>query len=83
MKILQLRRRVREMREARVVVTTQKPEQEKTAVPKKDLNNLQSFPRGMECVDPLKLGYFCSCLKFGFTDCFLLILVLIGMLFSC
>lgn len=52
----ELRRRVREMREARVVATTQKPEQEKTAVPKKDLNNLQSFPRGMECVDPLKLG---------------------------
>lgn len=52
----ELRRRVREMREARVVATTQKPEQEKTAVPKKALNNLQSFPRGMECVDPLKLG---------------------------
>ncbi|XP_006359819.1 exocyst complex component SEC5A isoform X1 [Solanum tuberosum] len=52
----ELRRRVREMREARVVATTQKPEQEKTAVPKKDLNSLQSFPRGMECVDPLKLG---------------------------
>lgn len=60
---MQLRRRVREMREARVVATTQKPEQEKTAVPKKDLNSLQSFPRGMECVDPLKLGYFCSWLK--------------------
>ncbi|KAK4352531.1 hypothetical protein RND71_028049 [Anisodus tanguticus] len=52
----ELRRRVREMREARVVATTQKSEQEKTAVPKKALNNLQSFPRGMECVDPLKLG---------------------------
>ncbi|XP_060198575.1 exocyst complex component SEC5A-like [Lycium barbarum] len=52
----ELRRRVREMREARVVATIQKPEQEKTAVPKKALNNLQSFPRGMECVDPLKLG---------------------------
>ncbi|MCD7468837.1 Exocyst complex component S5A [Datura stramonium] len=52
----ELRRRVREMREARVVATTQKPEQENTAVPKKALNNLQSFPRGMECVDPLKLG---------------------------
>ncbi|XP_049388782.1 exocyst complex component SEC5A-like [Solanum stenotomum] len=52
----ELRRRVREMREARVVATTQMPEQEKTAVPKKDLNSLQSFPRGMECVDPLKLG---------------------------
>lgn len=52
----ELRRRVREMREARVVATTQKPELEKTAVPKKALNNLQSFPRGMECVDPLKLG---------------------------
>ncbi|PHU20099.1 Exocyst complex component SEC5B [Capsicum chinense] len=52
----ELRRRVREMREARVVATTQKPEQEKTAVPKKALNNLQSFPRGMEFVDPLKLG---------------------------
>ncbi|CAN4116486.1 unnamed protein product [Withania somnifera] len=52
----ELRRRVREMRETRVVATTQKPEQDKTAVPKKVLNNLQSFPRGMECVDPLKLG---------------------------
>lgn len=83
MKILQLRRRVREMREARVVATTQKPDQEKTAVPKKDLNNLHSFSRAMECVDPLKLGYFCSYVKFGFTDCFLLILGLIGVLFSC
>uniref|UniRef100_P0DXK0 Exocyst complex component SEC5A n=1 Tax=Nicotiana benthamiana TaxID=4100 RepID=SEC5A_NICBE len=52
----ELRRRVREMREARVVPTTQKPEPEKTAVPQKALNNLQSFPRGMECIDPLKLG---------------------------
>ncbi|CAN4081166.1 unnamed protein product [Withania somnifera] len=52
----ELRRRVRQMREARVVAITQKPEQEKTVVPKKALNDLQSFPHGMECVDPLKLG---------------------------
>jgi exocyst complex component 2 len=24
------------------------------------LTSLQSFPRGMECIDPLKLGYFLS-----------------------
>ncbi|XP_016514565.2 exocyst complex component SEC5A-like [Nicotiana tabacum] len=53
----ELRRHVREMRETRAVPATQiKAEQEKMALAKKALNTLQSFPRGMECIDPLRLG---------------------------
>ncbi|XP_057966275.1 exocyst complex component SEC5A-like [Malania oleifera] len=52
----ELGRRVREMRETKAVPVAQKFER-KTSLPgRKGLNNLQSFPRGMECVDPLGLG---------------------------
>ncbi|KAL6965947.1 Exocyst complex component S5A [Sarracenia purpurea var. burkii] len=52
----ELARRVREMRETRVVPVAQKLERKPSAVTRKGLNNLQSFPRGMECIDPLGLG---------------------------
>ncbi|PHT55484.1 Exocyst complex component SEC5B [Capsicum baccatum] len=53
----ELRRHVREMRETRAIPTTQiKAEEEKMALAKKALQSLQSFPRGMECIDPLRLG---------------------------
>ncbi|KAI3770571.1 hypothetical protein L6452_01709 [Arctium lappa] len=51
----ELGRRVREMRETRTIPTTQKFEK-KPSVAIKGLNQLQSFPRGMDCVDPLGLG---------------------------
>ncbi|KAL8205889.1 hypothetical protein R6Q57_009440 [Mikania cordata] len=51
----ELGRRVRDMRETRTVPTTQKFEK-KPSVAIKGLNNLQSFSRGMELVDPLGLG---------------------------
>ncbi|KAF3643604.1 Exocyst complex component SEC5B [Capsicum annuum] len=45
------------MRETRAIPTTQiKAEEEKVALAKKALQSLQSFPRGMECIDPLRLG---------------------------
>lgn len=57
----ELARRVREMRETRTAPVAQKfiaPKFEKksSALAKKGLTYLQSFPRGMECVDPLGLG---------------------------
>ncbi|KAL5195391.1 Exocyst complex component SEC5A [Glycine soja] len=57
----ELARRVREMRETRSAPAPQKfvtPKFEKkgSAVGRKGLTYLQSFPRGMECVDPLGLG---------------------------
>ncbi|GMP46418.1 hypothetical protein CsSME_00014589 [Camellia sinensis var. sinensis] len=52
----ELARRVREMRETRAVPVVQKFERKPSAIAKKGLNNLQSFPRGMECIDPLGLG---------------------------
>ncbi|KAK7357114.1 hypothetical protein VNO80_16397 [Phaseolus coccineus] len=57
----ELARRVREMRETRTAPVAQKfvpPkfENKASAVGKKGLTYLQSFPRGMECVDPLGLG---------------------------
>ncbi|GAB4845139.1 Exocyst complex component S5A [Ancistrocladus abbreviatus] len=52
----ELARRVREMRETRAVPVAQKYERKPSALGKKGLNTLQSFPRGMECVDPLGLG---------------------------
>lgn len=52
----QLARRVREMRETKAVPVTQKIEKKVSAMGIKVLNNLQSFPRGMECIDPLGLG---------------------------
>ncbi|XP_058187937.1 exocyst complex component SEC5A-like isoform X3 [Rhododendron vialii] len=50
-----LARRVREMRETRTVAVAPKIEQ-KPATARPGLNSLQSFPRGLECVDPLGLG---------------------------
>ncbi|KAK9270929.1 hypothetical protein L1049_026516 [Liquidambar formosana] len=52
----ELGRRVREMRETRAVPVAQKFERKASTVGIKGLNSLQSFPRGMECVDPLGLG---------------------------
>ncbi|KAG4998081.1 hypothetical protein JHK84_029103 [Glycine max] len=57
----ELARRVREMRETRSAPAPQKFvaskfEKEGSAVGRKGLTYLQSFPRGMECVDPLGLG---------------------------
>ena len=51
----QLGRRVREMRESKAAPVTQKLERKQTAAAK-GINNLQSLPRGMECIDPLGLG---------------------------
>lgn len=47
------------MRESRTAPVAQKFERKVSAMARKGLNNLQnlqSFPRGMECVDPLGLG---------------------------
>lgn len=44
------------MRESRTVPTVQKLEKNASAIGRKGLNNLTSFPRGMECIDPLGLG---------------------------
>lgn len=57
----ELARRVREMRETRTAPVAQKfiaPkfERKSSTLAKKGLTYLQSFPRGMECVDPLGLG---------------------------
>ncbi|EOY16696.1 Exocyst complex component sec5 isoform 1 [Theobroma cacao] len=52
----ELTRRVREMRETRTAPVAQKFERKPSATVGRILNNLQSFPRGMECVDPLGLG---------------------------
>ncbi|XP_030544043.1 exocyst complex component SEC5A-like isoform X2 [Rhodamnia argentea] len=52
----ELARRVREMRETRAAPVAPKLEKKASVVGKKGLNTLQSFPRGMECVDPLGLG---------------------------
>ncbi|KAI6689530.1 hypothetical protein NL676_026358 [Syzygium grande] len=52
----ELARRVRDMRETRAAPVAQKLEKKVSVVGKKGLNTLQSFPRGMECVDPLGLG---------------------------
>nr|XP_043637474.1 exocyst complex component SEC5A-like [Erigeron canadensis] len=59
----ELARRVREMRESKAVpvpvVVTQKIERKQTKGAK-GLNNLQSLPHGMECIDPLGLGIISS-----------------------
>ncbi|KAJ6391824.1 hypothetical protein OIU77_025730 [Salix suchowensis] len=52
----ELARRVRDMRESRTAPVVQKLERKPSAVARKGLNTLQSFPRGMECIDPLGLG---------------------------
>ncbi|XP_021659043.2 exocyst complex component SEC5B isoform X3 [Hevea brasiliensis] len=52
----ELARRVREMRETRTAPVAQKYERKPSAFGRKGLNNLQSLPRGMECIDPLGLG---------------------------
>ncbi|XP_050214544.1 exocyst complex component SEC5A [Mercurialis annua] len=52
----ELARRVREMRETRTAPVAQKFEKKPSALGIKGLNSLQSFPRGMECIDPLGLG---------------------------
>ncbi|KAL4377928.1 hypothetical protein GQ457_02G025680 [Hibiscus cannabinus] len=52
----QLARRVRSMRETRTAPVAQKFEHKATAPVGRVLTTLQSFPRGMECVDPLGRG---------------------------
>ncbi|KAJ4950271.1 hypothetical protein NE237_027103 [Protea cynaroides] len=52
----ELVRRVREMREAKIVPVVQKVDRKASALGRKGLNTLHSFPRGMECIDPLGLG---------------------------
>ncbi|KAK9134469.1 hypothetical protein Syun_013799 [Stephania yunnanensis] len=53
----ELVRRVREMRETKAVPVISQAEQKKSAqAARKGLTSLTSFPRGMECVDPLGLG---------------------------
>lgn len=52
----ELARRVREMRETKAVPVVPKFEHKPSAMGKKGLSTLQSFPRGMECIDPLGLG---------------------------
>lgn len=53
----ELARMVREMREAKAVPVAQKKYEKKPSdLAMKRLTNLQSFPRGMECIDPLGLG---------------------------
>lgn len=52
----ELARRVREMREAKVVAVVPKIERKPSGTGKKALTSLQSFPRGMECIDPLGYG---------------------------
>uniref|UniRef100_A0A2P2KS23 Exocyst complex component SEC5 n=1 Tax=Rhizophora mucronata TaxID=61149 RepID=A0A2P2KS23_RHIMU len=52
----ELARRVRDMRETRTAPVAQKFERKSSALGKKGLSSLQSFPRGMECIDPLGLG---------------------------
>ncbi|KFK42098.1 hypothetical protein AALP_AA2G210500 [Arabis alpina] len=53
----ELARRVRDMRESRTTPVVQKLEGKVPAPGKKVvLTSLQSLPRGMECIDPLKLG---------------------------
>lgn len=53
----ELARRVRDMRESRTAPVVQKLEDKSPAPGKKVvLTSLQSLPRGMECIDPLKLG---------------------------
>ncbi|XP_011044208.1 PREDICTED: exocyst complex component SEC5A-like isoform X2 [Populus euphratica] len=52
----ELSRRVRDMRESRTAPVAQKFERKPSALARKGLNTLQSFPRGMECIDPLGLG---------------------------
>ncbi|XP_031117945.1 exocyst complex component SEC5A-like [Ipomoea triloba] len=52
----ELRRRVRDMRESKAVPVVTQPKVIKHDPTKKGLNTLQSFPRGMECIDPLGLG---------------------------
>ncbi|XP_043720112.1 exocyst complex component SEC5A-like [Telopea speciosissima] len=52
----ELVRRVREMRETRTVPVAQNLDRKVSVLGRKGLNNLHSFPRGMECVDPLGLG---------------------------
>ncbi|XP_042492942.1 exocyst complex component SEC5B-like isoform X2 [Macadamia integrifolia] len=52
----ELVRRVREMRETRIISVPQTLERKGSTLGQKGLNNIHSFPRGMECVDPLGLG---------------------------
>ncbi|XP_019053775.1 PREDICTED: exocyst complex component SEC5B-like isoform X2 [Nelumbo nucifera] len=52
----ELARRVREMRETKAVPVAQSLERKGSTLGQKGLNSLQSFARGMECIDPLGLG---------------------------
>ena len=54
--LAQLARRVREMRETRTAPIPQKFDRKVSAIGRPGLSHLQSFPRGMECIDPLGLG---------------------------
>ncbi|XP_071701582.1 exocyst complex component SEC5A-like [Rutidosis leptorrhynchoides] len=58
----ELARRVREMRESKQAPVVPVPQkmQKKQATSGKGLNNLESLPRGMECIDPLGLGIISS-----------------------
>ena len=44
------------MRETRTAPAPQKFDRKVSAIGRPGLNHLQSFPRGMECIDPLGLG---------------------------
>lgn len=44
------------MRESRAAPVAQKFERNPSTVGRKGLSNLQSLPRGVECIDPLGLG---------------------------
>ncbi|KAJ8771750.1 hypothetical protein K2173_026927 [Erythroxylum novogranatense] len=52
----ELARRVREMRGMRTTPVAEKYETRPSTLGQRVLNNLQSFPCGMECIDPLGLG---------------------------
>jgi exocyst complex component 2 len=55
---IQLGRRVREMREARVAPSVQELDQQAAvaAAARKALTSIQTLPRGVEVLDPLGLG---------------------------
>ncbi|PWA95295.1 exocyst complex component EXOC2/Sec5 [Artemisia annua] len=57
----ELARRVREMRESKAAPTIPVPQKiERKQTTGAQVNNLQSLPRGMECIDPLGLGIISS-----------------------
>lgn len=61
------------MRETRTAPVTVKVERKVSSagLARKGLNSLQSFPRGMECIDPLGLGWVSVLfLKWVYLLCF-------------